>query len=191
MIGKLSTASAAAAMVLASPAMAETVGYWTGTLTLTEQLKLRTGVTIERAADGTLSGTFDSPDQNAFGIPLADIELTEARLAFKVPAISGSYEATWDAAAQAWNGTFSQMGNGVPLVLTAGDLASKPGPKPLPAAWDIPSSDTLGAALEERIALRPGAGMVLGVLEPAGTRIVARGPAGGPAFDAAPSGRRT
>lgn len=168
----------------ASPAAAQDpVGYWQGTLAIGDGLELSTGVTIERGANGALTGSLDSPDQNAFGIPLAEIALAEGRLSFTVPAIGGTYEATWDPAAQAWDGTFSQMGNSVALVLTAGDPASRPGPKPLPAEWNIPGDAALGALMEERIALREGAGMVLGVIEPEGARIVARGPVGGPPFD--------
>lgn len=180
----MAMAVAGAAIAISAPAAAQDpTGYWQGSLTLSETLTLRVGVTIERAEDGTLTGTLDSPDQNAFGIPLDRIDLAEGKLSFAIPAIGASYEGTWDAAAQTWDGTFSQMGRQLPLVLTAGDPATKPAPEPLPAEWSIPDNEALGALIEERIALREGAGMVLGVVEPEGTRTVARGPAGGPGFD--------
>ncbi|MGV3553981.1 MAG: serine hydrolase [Croceibacterium sp.] len=161
----------------------DAVGYWQGTLTISATLKLRAGVSIERGADGTLTGTFDSPDQNAFGIPLAGVELADGKLTFDIPPISGRFEGTWDPSTQAWNGTFNQGGGSLPLVLTAGEAPERTPPAPLPADWTIPGDAALGELLDERIAQRAGAGMVLGVIEPAGTRIVARGPAGGPKFD--------
>ena len=170
--------------MISVPAMAQdAVGYWQGTLTISEAMKLRAGVSIERAADGTLTGTFDSPDQKAFGIPLAGVELADGKLTFAIPAISGRFEGTWDPAAQAWSGTFSQGGGSLPLVLTAGEAPERTPPAPLPADWTIPGDAALGSLIEERIAQRNGAGMVLGVVEPSGTRIVARGPASGPKFD--------
>jgi len=184
MFRKLAQALTGAAIVTSAPALAQdAVGYWQGTLTITGAMKLRTGVSIERGPDGTLTGMMDSPDQNAFAIPLAAVELAEGTLSFTIPAVGGSYKGTWDAAAQAWNGTFTQAGYEIPLVLTAGTPPERPERAPLPAEWDIPGDAALGAVLDARIAPRAGAGMVLGVLEPAGTRIVARGPAGAPAFD--------
>ena len=185
MVRKLVQGLAGAAVVISAPVMAQdAVGYWQGTLAVSEAMKLRTGVTIGRSADGTLSGTLDSFDQNVFGIPLAAIELKDGELAFTVPSVSAAYRGTWDPAAQAWNGIFTQGGASVPLVLTAGTAPERPAQQPLPADWPIPDDAALGEVLDERLALREGAGMVLGVLEPAGTRIVARGPAGAPAFDA-------
>jgi CubicO group peptidase (beta-lactamase class C family) len=181
---KLMTALTGVTIAISAPAAAQdAAGYWQGTLTVSGTLTLRVGVTIERADDGTLTGTLDSPDQNAFGIPLERIALDGGKLSFVIPAISASYEGTWDPATQSWDGSFNQMGNARALVLAAGDPATKPAPEPLPDEWTVPGDTALGSLLEERIALREGAGMVLGVIEPEGTRIVARGPAGGTGFD--------
>ena len=166
-------ACAAAALAISAPATAQdAVGYWQGALTISATMKLRAGVTIERGVNGALTGTFDSIDQNAFGIPLADVELANGELAFKVPAVSGSFRGKWDPAAQAWTGTFTQGGAGIPLVLTAAEPPARTPPAPLPADWSVPGDAALGAVLDERIALRDGVGMVLGVIEPSGTRIV-------------------
>lgn len=56
---------------------------------------------------------------------------------------------------------------------------------PMPAwAHDLPSGAQIISSLEERLAGRDGEGLVVALLEPAGTQIVARGPAGdGPGFD--------
>ena len=157
MFRKVTQALAGAAIVISAPAMAQdAVGYWQGTLTISEAMKLRAGVTIERGADGALTGTFDSIDQNAFGIPLANIELADGELAFRVPAVGGAFRGQWDAAAQAWSGTFTQGSTNLPLVLTKAEPPERSAPPPLPAEWSIPGDATLGTLLEERIALRPG-----------------------------------
>jgi CubicO group peptidase (beta-lactamase class C family) len=185
MIRKLTKALAGAIVMIASPAAAQDpVGYWQGTLVIGEGLELTTGVMIERGEDGALTGSLDSPDQYAFRIPLDQVELADGRLAFTVPDISASYEGTWDSAAQAWNGTFRQGGRAAPLVLTAGEPPERRAPPPLSADWRIPGNPAIGELLETRIAERGGAGMVAGVLEPGGTRVVARGPAGPAEFDA-------
>jgi CubicO group peptidase (beta-lactamase class C family) len=169
--------------MIASPAIAQdAVGYWQGRLTIAG-LELAIGVAIERGANGSLTGTMDSPDQNAFGIPLGQVDLSEGMLSFTVPSIAGSYQAAWDPAAQAWTGVFRQAGYDIPLVLTAGEPPERRTPPPLPADWTIPEDAAIGALLETRIAGREGAGMVVGVVEPGGTRVVARGPAGPAEFD--------
>jgi hypothetical protein len=60
---------------------------------------------------------------------------------------------------------------------------------PMPAwAHDLPSGAQITASLEERLAGRDGEGLVVALLEPAGTQIIARGPEGmAPASMAAPS----
>ncbi len=74
-----------------------------------------------------------------------------------------------------WVGIWSQSGVALPLSLAAG------GPTPRPsiaaAAWTLPSDAEIGEILDRRIAQRPGAGIVVGVIDQAGRRIVARGAA--------------
>ncbi|MGX7895561.1 serine hydrolase [Tsuneonella sp. HG222] len=175
---------AGAAIVCSAPASAQdAAGYWEGRLAVTPTLALRIAATIKRGDDGVLKGTLDSPDQNSFGIPLGEVTQTGDRLVFTVPAVGARYEGQWDGAASAWKGGVTQGGNAMPLVLTAADPATRGKPVVLPADWQIPGSAELGTLLEQRIAQRPGAGMVLGVLDAGGQRYVARGPAGGAPFD--------
>ncbi len=89
------------AMAISAPAAAqEAIGDWQGTLDVGGQ-KLRLVFHIARGADGKLTGTLDSLDQGAFGIPLGDIALEANRLTIAVPSVSGAYTAEWDAAARA------------------------------------------------------------------------------------------
>jgi serine-type D-Ala-D-Ala carboxypeptidase/endopeptidase len=154
---------------------AEAPGDWSGTLEIGSQVKLSIVVHIKADESSKLQGTLDSPDQGAFGIPLQDVVATADSLAFLVPAVAGRYEAKWDQARKAWVGQWSQGGPSLPLVLTA----TAPGRSvpQLPADWSIPSDDAIGNLLATRIADRPGAGIVAGVLEASGRRVIARGPA--------------
>jgi CubicO group peptidase (beta-lactamase class C family) len=177
------TAALAASVVVAAPLAAQQAeGYWTGTLVV-GNTELAIGVGIERQADGSLAGTLDSPSQGAFGIPLADLSAEDGTLAFTVPSIGASYAGEWDAREGQWNGTFAQGGMQLPLALRSGERPERPAAQEaaLPENWDIPADAELSRIIAERIAQRPGAGMVVGIVEPAGERVVA---GGGSGFDA-------
>jgi CubicO group peptidase (beta-lactamase class C family) len=161
----------------------EASGYWRGTLKVSDQVTLRIGVHVEKDADGALHGTLDSPDQNAFALPIAEVKQGDGTLAFTMNTPPASYSATWDATTHAWRGAWMQGGASWPLVLTAGEPFAHTAPPSLPANWTIPSDAELAALIDTRLALRKGAGMVIGVIDAGGKRVVARGPAGGAPFD--------
>ena len=171
----------AALLFAASAAAQEAKGDWEGTLQVNPTIKLRLAVHIVAGADGKLAGTMDSIDQGAFGIPLAAVAQGESALSFDVPAVAGRYEAKWDASAKGWAGTWHQSGMSWPLLFTP--HAPTPPPPPLPVTWEIPKDEAIAALIDTRIAARPGEGIVIGVIDPAGRRIVGRGPAGAKPFD--------
>jgi D-alanyl-D-alanine-carboxypeptidase/D-alanyl-D-alanine-endopeptidase len=174
----LALLTVAAGMALSAPAQAQdAAGDWSGTLVVNESLSVPLVVHIRRDDAGALSGTMDSPSQGATGIPLAGVEVADGRLVFTVPAIQGRYEGTWDPAESRWKGQWSQGGGSLPL-----ELAEPPPPPPLPAGWGPPADSEIAALIAARIAPRVGQGLVVGVLEPHGSRVVAGGPQGGEAF---------
>jgi CubicO group peptidase (beta-lactamase class C family) len=169
---------ALAAVAIAAPATAqEAAGEWVGTLEVNETVNLPLVVHIERGPAGVLTGTLDSPSQGAMGLPLTDIAVAEGRLVLKVPVVGGEYAGAWDATSQSWKGEWSQGGARLRLELT-----TPPPLPPLPADWALPTNDRIEALIAERNAPRAGQGLVIGVLEPGGRRIVAGGPAGSEAF---------
>lgn len=169
----------AAVMTIAGPAAAQSAaGDWAGTLVVSDSVRLPLVVHIRQDDAGVLSGTLDSPAQGAAGIPLAGIAVTEGKLTFEVPAISGAYEGMWDETSSSWKGMWSQGGSKLPLALGA-----PPPPRPLPANWSVPSDAEIETLIAARIAPRVGQGVVIGVLEPGDRRIAAGGPQGGEAFD--------
>jgi len=175
---------AALLTIASAPASAQDVaGYWRGTLKVNEQVTLRIGVHVEKGPEGAFHATLDSPDQNAFDLPIAEVKQEDGTFAFTMTAPAASYSATWDAADHAWHGTWAQGGASWPLLLTAGEPFAHTAPPPLPADWSLPSNGDLAALIDTRIAQRKGAGMVIGVIGPGERRVIARGPAGVPPFD--------
>ena len=177
-MGRRLLAALALLLTLAgTPALAQqATGYWAGTLEIAPGTQLRIGVEITRNEIGTLTGTLDSPDQQAFGIDLERVESEAGRLAFIVPAVAASYEGRWNEAARQWQGQFHQAGQVWPLALAADERAERPAPPQLRADWEVPGDAAIAAMLDRRIAQRPGAMIVAGVLEEDGsTRIIARG----------------
>ncbi len=70
---------------------------------------------ITATPDGSLSGTLDSPDQGAVGIPCSDFQYDGATLSFAVPAVHGTWKGTVADSGRSLGGTWSQ-GNPMPLV---------------------------------------------------------------------------
>ncbi len=89
------------------------VGDWAGTLTA-GPAQLRLVLHITAAKDGALTGTLDSLDQGAIGIPVSSIELRGSQLTLGLPAIGGTYAGTLNKDASEIAGTWSQ---GQPLEL--------------------------------------------------------------------------
>jgi CubicO group peptidase (beta-lactamase class C family) len=75
-------------------------------------LHLRLHMKVE---SGALTGTLDSPDQGAMGIPCADFHLDGAALTFAVPVVHGSWKGTVAADGKTLTGEWTQ---GAPMPLT-------------------------------------------------------------------------
>jgi pimeloyl-ACP methyl ester carboxylesterase len=108
---------AAFGLVTAGRAEAQSViGDWQGTLKA-PAAELRVVVHVVAGPSG-LSGTLDSPDQGAKGIPLTAVALTDTTLTFSVPAVNGSYTGVVTPQGSTINGTWTQAGSALPLVLS-------------------------------------------------------------------------
>jgi hypothetical protein len=90
-------------------------GIWQGTLEFSGQ-RLRLVVRIRRGPGDTLSGTLDSIDQRATGLPLDAITVTEDVLSFQVTQIDGRYAGNFDGN-DTIRGIWSQGVNSLPLIL--------------------------------------------------------------------------
>jgi pimeloyl-ACP methyl ester carboxylesterase len=123
------------ALILASAARAqEAAGDWHGTLSVPTG-DLRLAVTIKPATAGGYEGSAVSIDQGGSGSALGDIKLDGQRLSFTIPAVKARYESRWDAAKQAWVGTFTQ-GSSLPLTLVKGKVPAGPVVAGLDGRWE-------------------------------------------------------
>jgi hypothetical protein len=89
-------------------------GTWNGTLAV-GAANLRLRVNVSKTAAGTATGTLDSLDQGANGIPLSAITCKEGKLRFEARGIGGVYEGTLAADGSTLTGQWQQGGQSLPL----------------------------------------------------------------------------
>ncbi len=90
-------------------------GTWLGTLD-TGGMKLRVVFHIVNTEDG-LTATMDSPDQGAKGIPTSSVSRTGSSLRIEAKGINGSFEGKIAPDFSTIDGTWTQNGGSMPLVL--------------------------------------------------------------------------
>jgi hypothetical protein len=103
------------------------VGTWQGTLPNGMGGQIRVVLKVRQTAEGPLTATMDSPDQNASDIPVAKIAVENGKVTLDVAAVGGSYEGTLDPAKNQIDGTWKQNGGTIPLVFKK--EAAKDAPK--------------------------------------------------------------
>jgi len=120
-VGSVSTAPEpevvpAADLPASKDAATKLAGTWTGSLHYgTASLRLLINFTNTPA--GTATGTMDSLDQGATGIPLAGITLAQAKVCFEARGLAGSYEGTLSQEGSSMKGEWKQGGQTMPLEL--------------------------------------------------------------------------
>jgi len=90
-------------------------GDWEGTLNA-GGVALRAVFHIATFEDG-MTATLDSPDQGTAGIPVGRVTRTGSRLDLELKQLAGGFSGTIDAALATIDGTWTQAGNSLPLVL--------------------------------------------------------------------------
>jgi serine-type D-Ala-D-Ala carboxypeptidase/endopeptidase len=135
---------------------------------------------LARAADGTLIGSLDSPSQGATGIPCSDFRVEGKKLAFRVPAVKGSWEGSIEEGGAKLAGTWTQ-GPPQPLTFTRGTLQSLYAPALAPVSA-AEMQATLGRDLESALergtlAAGTGVGVAIGVVRDGERRVFAFGQA--------------
>src|SRR5208282_3389323 len=90
-------------------------GAWMGTLD-TGAVKLRVVFHISNTEDGLIA-TLDSPDQGQNGILVTTVTRQGASLKLEVKSIAGGFEGKISSDLSAIEGTWTQMGNSLPLTL--------------------------------------------------------------------------
>src|SRR5262245_5261082 len=100
----------------ASPAHHRIEGFWQGTLD-TGAIPLRLVFRIEKKLDGSMTGTLDSIDQGAKGIPLSAVSLKDDTVRVEVKVISGVYQGKLSAEGRQITGEWEQGPAKLPLTL--------------------------------------------------------------------------
>jgi uncharacterized protein len=107
--------ASAVAQSAASAKPSDIDGAWIGTVEM-GTMKLRVVFHIVNTADG-LTATLDSPDQGAKGIPTSSVTRTGTSLKIEAKRIAGVFDGKISADLSSIDGTWSQGGSSVPLVL--------------------------------------------------------------------------
>jgi hypothetical protein len=90
---------------------------WQGTLEVGD-VKLRLVVKLTKAADGSFTGTLDSPDQGgATDLPLDAVTYQGGRLLFELKLAGGAFEGTVNQDGTEISGQWKQSGQTFPLIL--------------------------------------------------------------------------
>jgi hypothetical protein len=126
----LSMAVLACLFTGASAQAQNAVGDWQGALDA-NGTTLHVVVHITEDGGG-FKATLDSPDQGATGIPVGSVSVAGSVLKFEVPMVGGSYEGHFSADGQAVDGTWSQGGMSLALLLKRQSAAAT-APAPPPA----------------------------------------------------------
>ncbi len=95
-------------------------GLWQGALDA-GGVTLRLALHVTKTDDGKLSGTMDSLDQGANGIPIDSITLNGDTVRLEIRKIGGSYEGTLNGAGTQIAGQWTQGGAALPLIFERTD----------------------------------------------------------------------
>jgi len=110
-------------------------------------LDIKLHITV--AADGKLSGTLDSPNQGAIGIPCTDFRVEGQTLTFSVPAVGGTWKGTIENNGAKLSGTWNQ-GAPAPLTFTRDTFVAASKPSPVDGYW----LGTLGGSLRIQLTVK-------------------------------------
>ena len=88
--------------------------HWQGTLSVSS-IELHIVFNIEKSKDNKYTGTLDSPDQGAYGIPITDITIINDTWTIKIAAVAGGFKGIKKG--ESIEGTWSQGGQTFPLNL--------------------------------------------------------------------------
>ncbi|WP_305823389.1 alpha/beta hydrolase family protein [Massilia brevitalea] len=130
--------------------VAEHPGYWMGNLTLPDGRVLKSGVELFQRADGTPWGSFSSPDQGAYDIPVR--ALTEGGETVELDLGFGKMQMAWQG--DRFKAVWKQGGASFPVELR--QVAGFPKkPRPQDPVAPFPYTD-------ESLAIRSKGGVLLG-----------------------------
>jgi len=95
-------------------------GLWQSALE-THGMRLRYQLHVSHDSEGELIAALDSLDQSVIGLPAINVTQEDAAFHFDIPAMSGSYDGTLNAAKNAISGTWSQNDDSAKIEFTRSD----------------------------------------------------------------------
>jgi serine-type D-Ala-D-Ala carboxypeptidase/endopeptidase len=104
---------------------------------------------IKAAPDGSLTGTLDSPNQGANGIPCSDFVIDGNNLSFKVPVVNGTWKGLILDGGASLAGTWSQ-GRPMPLVFSRDTFVPAAKPSAVDGIW-LGTSDFQGRPVRTQV----------------------------------------
>ena len=124
---KITTIILSMLLIVNSTFSQDITGTWNGNLQV-QSIRLRLVFHLSKSGEG-YAATMDSPDQNAKGIPVSQVNFTDSVLSLRIPVAGIDYQGTFitnDSIA----GTFKQTGQSFPLNLVRGEGDEKTGLRP-------------------------------------------------------------
>ncbi len=106
----------ASLLSLYSLAQNDITGSWYGVLNVQNMMELRIVIHL-KSENGKYSATMDSPDQKAFGIPVAETKYDHPTLSLSMPNLRATYEGTVAEDYSSIDGNFQQAGMNMKLLL--------------------------------------------------------------------------
>jgi CubicO group peptidase (beta-lactamase class C family) len=155
-------------------------GDWQGTISVGAAGHLRLIFHVRTGSGGETTATFDSPDQGMAGAPLSAVRRRGREVEFESGAKHILIVGELSDDNSGIQGEFEEGELILPLVLKRdGDLPSAVSPSSVakaPKTWRLPSNSAVRQILARRIDTeRRGVGIVVGMISPAGRRVVAYG----------------
>lgn len=102
-------------LLLTNVSFSQLTGQWKGKMEI-QGTKLSIVFHIHKEMNG-YTATFDSPDQNAFGLPVEKVSFKESKVIINIPAVGAVYNGKMNSNGDSINGTFKQGGLSIPLNL--------------------------------------------------------------------------
>ena len=130
-------------------------GDWQGTLNVTPQISLRITLKVTEGKDGTLAGTWGSPDEGLEGLPLGSIAIKDGALTFTTKhgvTYKGKRNAEGTEVAGEWTQRRQELSSDLQAVRCLEGRRSVPIPKALEGIWE--GKLKVNAVIELRLVLQ-------------------------------------
>jgi uncharacterized protein len=114
-------------------------GNWEGQVIVTPQISLRITLQVAKGGDGSLSGTWGSPDQGAKGLPFESLAYADGTLTFSAKTARASYKGKMNENGTEIVGEWAQGGKAFVLNfkrVEPSKVVAAPIPKELEGIWE-------------------------------------------------------